>query len=176
MIKKYLFLGITLLNLELGGCILNSKFSRSEDYQENTKVSDLHLIVIGDKETKEAMSYLNQFLKDSLIKNNIKTTETYYCCRDKDTNMNSLIPKLLPPNYKPEHILAAGISKVTVGYGTTSSRDIQLDLVNTTSQKRTWAGKVTVNMSWFRSDRDYRNVARSLTKTIMKELKKKKIV
>jgi len=101
MIKKYLFTGITLLVLGLSSCVLNSKFSKSGDYQENEKIPDLHLIVIGDKETKEAMNYLNQFLIDSLVKRNVKTTKIYHCCRDKDTDVNSLMPKLLPTDYRP---------------------------------------------------------------------------
>jgi len=176
MIGKYSFIGIALFTFGLSGCVLSSKFTQSGDYQANTKVSGLHLAVVGDKDTKEAMDYLGQFLTDSLTKKNIKTTKKYHCCRDKDTDLNSLIPKMLPTDYKPDHILTVVISKVIVGYGTTSSREVQLDLFNTSFQKRIWTGKVTVNMSWFVSDQDYRNVAGSLTKTIMTELKKKKIV
>jgi hypothetical protein len=173
---RYSFIGIALLTFGLSSCVLNSKFTQSGDYQANTKISDLHLVVVGDKETKEAMDYLSQFLTDSLTKNNVKTTKIYHCCRDKDTDLNSLITKMVPTDYKPDYILTVVISKVIVGYGTTSSREIQLDLFNASFQKRTWTGKVTVNMSWFISDQDYRNVAGSLTKAIMRELKKKKIL
>lgn len=176
MTKKYLLLVISLFACGLSSCILDSKFSQSADYQEKEKLSDIHLVVVGDKDTKEAMSYLSEFLADSLIKNNIKMTKIYHCCRDKDTDMSSLLPGLLPNDHIPDHVLAVVISKVTVGYGTTSSREVQLDLFNTSLQKRTWTGKVTVNMSWFTSDQDYQNVAGSLTKAIMIELKKKKIV
>lgn len=176
MIRKYLFIGIALLTSGLSSCVLNSKFIQSADYQTSSKVSDLHLAVLGDKDTKEAMDYLSKFLTDSLTKIGIHTTPIYHCCRDKDTDVNSLILEMLPTDYKPNHILTVVITKTIVGYGTTSSREVQLDLFNTSAQKRTWTGKVSVSMSWFRSDQDYRNVARILTKTIMAELRKKKIV
>ncbi len=90
--------------------------------------------------------------------------------------MNSLFPELMPTDYRPTHVLSLVISKVVLGYGTTSSRDIQLDLFNTSMRKRTWTGTVKVDMSWFRSDQDHRNVAQNLTKTIMAELRKKRIL
>ena len=176
MNKKIFLIGITLLTFSLSSCVLNSEFTHSGDYQKNTELSDLHLIVVGDKNTTDAMNYLGEFLTDSLLKSNIKTTKLYHCCRDKDTDMNSLIPKLLPNDYKPNSILTVVISKVVVGAGTESSREVQLDLFDAGLQKRTWTGRVKVNMSWFVSDKNYRDVARTLTSSIMEELKKKKIL
>ena len=176
MIKYYLWLGIATLTFGVTSCTLKSKFSKSDDYQGSSRLSELHLVVVGDESTKKAMSYVNDFLTDSLAKKNIKLTKTYHCCRDKETDMSLLFPKLLPTDYRPEHVLAVVIAKTVVGYGATSSREIDIHLFNTSLQKRTWGGRVEVHMSWFVSDDDYRKVAKSLTKTIMAELKKKGIV
>ena len=176
MTKKYSFILFVLLAFGLNSCVLNSKFSQSSNYLDAQKVSDLHLVVIGDKDTKEAMNYVSQFLADSLIKNKIKTSKVYSCCRDKDTDMNAFISNMLPTDHKPDNVLTVAVSKVIIGYGTTSSREFQLDMFNTTSQSHTWNGRVSVNMSWFVSDQNYKDFAKALTKTIMIELRKKKIV
>ncbi|MCI1187229.1 hypothetical protein MON38_07330 [Hymenobacter sp. DH14] len=176
MTKVYSFILLGILAFGLNSCVLNSKFSQSSNYQEAQKVSDLHLVVIGDKDTKEAMNYVSQFLADSLIKNKINTSKAYNCCRDKDTDMNAFILNMLPTDHKPDNVLTVAVSKVVVGYGTTSSREFQLDLFNTASQSHTWNGRVLVNMSWFVSDQNYRDFAKTLTKAIMIELRKKRIV
>lgn len=165
-----------LLLAGITGCTLNSKFSQSGNYLEARAVSNLHLVVVGDKDTGEAMRYVGQFLADSLAKRNIKTSNAYHCCRDQNTDMNALIPGLLPTDHRPDNVLTVAVSKVVVGYGATSSRECQLDLFNTASHAHTWNGTVAVNMSWFVSDQDYRNFATTLVKTIMIELRKKKIV
>lgn len=176
MTKKYSFILFALLAFGLNSCVLSSGFLQSSNYLEARKVTDLHLAVIGDKDTKEAMNYVSQFLADSLIRNKIKTSKTYSCCRDKDTDMNAFISNMLPADHKPDNILTVAVSKVIVGYGTTSSREFQVDLFNTTSQSHTWNGSVSVNMSWFVSDQNYRDFAKTLTMAIMAELRKKKIV
>ena len=63
MTKKYSFILFVLLAFGLNSCVLNSKFSQSSNYLDAQKVSDLHLVVIGDKDTKEAMNYVSQILR-----------------------------------------------------------------------------------------------------------------
>jgi len=167
---------VLLLAFCLSGCRLHSKFSKSDSFSESEKVSDLYVIVVGDKDTKAAMNYLNDFLTDSLKKSNISVGKVFYCCRDEKTDLNTLIPTLLPNNKRPNHVLTIVITRVVVGYGAISKREMQLDLFNTTSQKRTWTGNLELEVAWFRSDIHFKKAAVELTQSIIAELKKKGIV
>lgn len=155
---------------------LTSEFLESSSFSAKEKVKDLYVIVVGDKTTNQCLEYYKSYTIDSLKAKSINVDGEYFCCRDKDTDMNQTISQLANKNRTSSNILTIVITKVVVGYGTTSSRELQLDLFDVANKKKVWSGKVRVDMSWFISDQNYRDVALKINKVTIQELTKKGII
>ncbi len=162
--------------LVLTGCGPVAKFKNSTNYNEQVKPRNVYVFVVGDKDTKNCLNYYEGFLLDSLKSNHVDTDGTYYCCRDKNTKIGDVIRENLPKDNNYTHILTVVITKTVVGYGNTSSRELELNLFNTADQKKIWKGSLTVSMSWFISDDNYREVARKLNNSTIKEFKNQGIL
>jgi hypothetical protein len=162
--------------LLLTSCGPVSKFKNSTSYTEQLKPRNIFVIVVADKDTKNCLNYYQGFLIDSLKRNHVETNGTYYCCRDKNTKISDVIRENLPMDNNFTHILAVVITKTIVGYGNTSSRELELDLFSTADQKKIWKGSLAVSMSWFISEDNYREVARKLNETTIKEFKNQGIL
>lgn len=165
-----------LLAIAFSGCSPRGKFLRSSEYQKAQPVEKIYVTVIASKDTKACFDYLEDFLKDSLIKHGLSVDSKYYCCRDKKTDVKQVINDMIPPGTDADHILTVMITKDVVGYGTTSSREVAIDLLDTKTSIISWSGKLSVDFEWFISDEDYRNVASKINKLIINELVKKEII
>ena len=139
------------------------------------KMNPVHVIVMGDYETDNAMNYVKQLLTDSLKNNSIEVTSTYTCCRNKATDVNKRIEALLP-DPAPRYVLAAVITKVVIGYGTTSSRELVIDLWDSENKKSIWHAKLHIDVAWFRSEKSYHKFAKKVNDEIVAEMKRRKIV
>jgi hypothetical protein len=139
------------------------------------KMNPVHVVVMGDYETDNAMNYVKQLLSDSLKKNFIDVTSTYTCCRNKATDVNKRIEELLPDPV-PRYILAAVITKVVIGYGTGSSRELVIDLWDSQSKKSVWYAKLHIDVAWFKSEKNYNKFGKKVNDEIIAEMKRRKII
>lgn len=168
---------IMLLMATLSGCNLqNAKFLTKNNYSGAGKLKNLYVIVVSDENTKDCMRYYQNFLTDSLKSYNVATEGTYHCCVDKKTNLNDVIYPLLPKNSTYEYALVVVVTKTVVGYGATSTRELQLDLIGQNEKEKLWSGKLSINFDWFISDENYRVVAKKMNTATVKELKAKEII
>ena len=90
--------------------------------------------------------------------------------------MVDIINSSLPSTKYYENILIIVVSKTIIGHGTSSTRELQLDLFDDTTKKKTWDGKLSDTFSWFVSDDNYRKVATKFTMATLKELRSKSIL
>jgi hypothetical protein len=157
-------------------CGPSGKVLSSEAYQGKGKVGDVYLAVIGGEETKQCFDYLENFLKDSLIARGLASESKYYCCRDKNTDVNAVLHEMVPSDLNRDHLLSVVIAKEVVGYGASSSREVLITLFNLRQNKMEWSGNVRVDFSWFISDKNYQQVAAKINKLILEELTKKEII
>ncbi|PIB35916.1 hypothetical protein BFP72_11190 [Reichenbachiella sp. 5M10] len=156
-------------------CGPRAHFKSSSSYQPTNNIEELYLIVVGDEKTKAAYGYLTDNLKDSLS-SYVSVDSKYHCCRDENTDMNVLFSSLRPSSPETDHVLTVVTTKVIVGYGTTSSRELGVALFDIRSQKMVWQGTISASFEWFISDENYRAVAKTLANKIMKELHEKNII
>ena len=162
------------LMVALSGCAFQSaKFLTKTEYRGTEKLKSVFVIVVSDKNTKDCMRYYQTFLVDSLKSYNINAEGAFYCCRDKNSDVNAIINSLLPTNKNFQNILTVVITKTIVGRGASSTRELQLDLFGVGGSERLWDGKLSTTFDWFISDENYIAVANKVTKTTLKELKEK---
>ena len=159
----------------LTGC-LTAKFNKSGDYTGTEKPKSLYVIVAGDEQTEACLNYYKEDMIDSINHHHITATGEYECCVNEKTNLNDYMNNLLTKAQDHPYILTAVITKVIIGYGTSSSRTLQLNLFDIQQRKSVWSGKLTTDFSWFINDQNYRNVAQKISATTIKELKLKGII
>lgn len=161
----------------LSSCSLQSaEFLTKTAYTGKQKLKNVFVVVVSDKDTKDCMQYYENFLIDSLKKSDIDAEGTFYCCRNKNSDMVDIINSSLPSTKYYENILIIVVSKTIIGHGTSSTRELQLDLFDDTTKKKTWDGKLSDTFSWFVSDDNYRKVATKFTMATLKELRSKSIL
>lgn len=158
------------------GCGPTGRFLQSSDYQKSDEIKKIWLTVVGSEHTTQCFNYLQRYLTDTLSRHGFAVDGSYYCCRDKSTDMSSVFKELVPDTLSDDHILTVVITKDVIGYGATSSRELVVTLYSVNDRKMEWNGKVTVSFDWFISDDNYRNVATKISAIIMKELMSKGIV
>ncbi len=134
------------------------------------------VIVISDNDTESALKYYKQFLVDSLQHNNIAAEAVFKCCVDKKSDLKEEVVALLPDAAKHRKVLSVVINKAIIGYGTTSTRELQLNLLEFDKKEMSWSGKLTCSFDWFISDANYRAVANKMVKATLKELRKQHII
>ena len=128
------------LLLSLSGC-LTAKFNSSGEYQEK-KLSNLYVIVVGNKETKACMGYYKDDLVLALDTSHLTATGDYECCIDEKTPINDYMNGLLRNVGEHKYILTAVLMETVIEYGASSSRTLQLDLINMEEGKSVWTGKL----------------------------------
>lgn len=166
-----------ILAVALGGCNFQSaKFTTKTNYTGTERLKNVYVIVVSDKNTNNCMHYYQTFLVDSLKSYNINADGAFYCCRDKYSDMNAILNSELPQNKDYQNVLTVVITKTVVGAGTTSSRELQLDLLGEHGKEKLWNGKLSISFDWFISDENYRSVARKMLNATLKELKEESIL
>lgn len=174
--KLRLFVSLVLI-VALSGCTAqNARFITQTDYTGTGKLKNVYVIVVSDNNTKDCLHYYQTFLVDTLKSYNIDADGIFWCCRPDYTNMNSVLNDLLPKNKDYQNLLTVVITKTVTGAGTTSSRELQLDLLGNHGQEKLWKGYLETRFDWFISDANYRTVAKNMLKATLKELKEKGIL
>src|SRR5690349_11345662 len=96
--KLKFFIWLSLI-VALSGCAYQSaKFLTKTEYRGTEKLKSVFVIVVSDKNTNDCMRYYQNFLVDSLKSYNMNAEGAFYCCRDKNSDMNAIINSLLPTN------------------------------------------------------------------------------
>ena len=171
MLNKYLWIFIIVL---ISACT-HVHFMSSSLYQKKNDINNIYLIVIGDEKTRSAYNYVTENLEDSL-KSYVNIEAKYHCCRDGRTDMKELLSSLNPSSEYTDHVLTVVTTKVVIGYGTDSSRELEIYLFDSSIQKMVWYGEVLASMDFFVSDDHYRALAGKLSSKIMEELHLKGII
>ena len=157
-------------------CGPTAKVTSTKEYKDSIAIKSVHVIVISDQETSACMSYYQRFFVDSLNKDGVRAEGTFYCCRDRKTDIKALMDSLVRGNLDNQTVLAVVMTKVVTGYGATSSRELQLVLFDVEKQEVTWKGKLSADFSWFVSDENYQTVAHKMTNSTLKTLKYQEII
>jgi hypothetical protein len=172
--RSLYFISVLLLCL-VSGCI-TTKFNSSNLYTEGDKVAKVHVIVFGNAETNTCMDYYRSYIVNGLRSHNIEANGFYQCCVNIDFNINDHANAILKEYRAYDNVLVAVVTKTVVGYGTTSSRTIQLKLVNLPQNKVTWSGTIATDFQFFISNQNYKKVAEKLSETTLAELTAKGII
>jgi hypothetical protein len=157
-------------------CGPTAKVTTQKEYKDSVAIKSVHVIVVSDKETSACMSYYQRFFVDSLNRDGVKAEGTFYCCRDRKTDIKALLDSLGRGNLDFQTLLAVVMTKVVTGYGATSSRELQLVLYDVEKQEVTWKGKLSADFSWFVNDENYQTVAHKMTNSTLATLKYQEII
>jgi hypothetical protein len=157
-------------------CGPTAKVTSQKEYKDSIAIKSVHVIVVSDKETSACMSYYQRFFVDSLNKDGVRAEGTFYCCRERKTDMKALMDSLARVNPDFQNLLAIVMTKVVNGYGATSSRELELELYDVEKQEITWKGKLSADFSWFVNDENYQTVAHKMTNSTLVALKYQEII
>jgi hypothetical protein len=157
-------------------CGPTAKVTTDKDYADSVAIKSVFVIVVTDAATKDCMNYYQHYLVDSLKSYGINAQGTFFCCRDKKTDIQAIMDSIAPGTGSYQNILGIVMSKVVTGYGTSSERELQLMLFNEEKHMVTWKGKLSANFSWFISDANYQAVAHKMTKTTLESLRYQQII
>jgi hypothetical protein len=157
-------------------CGPTAKITSTKEYKDSVAIKSVHVIVVSDQETSACMSYYQRFFVDSLNKDGVRAEGTFYCCRDRKTDMKALMDSLARENPNFQNTLAVVMTRVVTGYGATSSRELQLVLYDVEKQEVTWKGKLSADFSWFVNDQNYQTVAHKMTNSTLATLKYQEII
>jgi hypothetical protein len=109
-------------------CGPTAKVTSTKEYKDSIAIKSVHVIVVSDQETSACMNYYQRFFVDSLNRDGVKAEGTFYCCRDRKTDIKAMMDSLARGNLDFQTLLAIVMTKVVTGYGATSSRELQLVL------------------------------------------------
>jgi hypothetical protein len=157
-------------------CGPTAKLTTQKEYKDSVAIKSVHVIVVSDQETSACMSYYQRFFVDSLNKDGVKAEGTFFCCRNKKTDIKAVLDSLARENLNFQTLLAVVMTKVVTGYGATSSRELQLVLYDVEKQEVTWKGKLSADFSWFTNDQNYQAVAHKMTNSTLATLKYQEII
>jgi hypothetical protein len=157
-------------------CGPTAKVTSQKEYKDSIAIKSVHVIVVSDIETSACMGYYQRFFVDSLNKAGVRAEGTFYCCREKKTDMKALMDSLARGNPDFQNLLAVVMTKVVTGYGATSSRELELVLYDVEKQEVTWKGKLSADFSWFVNDANYQTVAHKMTNSTLATLKYQEII
>lgn len=157
-------------------CGPTAKVTSEKEYKDTIGIKSVFVVVVTDAATRDCMNYYQNFFVDSLKSYGLNAAGTFYCCRDKKTDIKALMDSLAPAASGYQTILGIVMAKVVTGYGASSQRGLELQLFDFGKQEVTWKGKLRADFSWFISDENYRSVAHKMVNSTLDALKYQEIV
>ena len=151
---------------------------KSSTYTELDAIEQLHLLVVGSKETSDSFRYLKQYMSDSLS-NNFTVTSAYTCCIGPKISVSEVLQQAGQAGAPPQattHVLLIVPKKHIVGYGTSSTIEYRMGLFNLRKNEMEWEYEMALTFSWFIDDAHYRNVALASSTNMMREMRRKGVV
>ena len=174
---KYTIPAFFLALIFLAGCGPTAKVTTKTEYKDTLVIKSVHVIVVSDAQTQACMAYYQRYFVDSLKRYGVAAEGSFYCCVERKTNLKTLVDSLGQEYMaNSQNLLAVVMTKTVTGYGTGSSRELQLLLYNTEKQEVTWRGKLAADFNWFVSDENYQKVAHAMTNSTLKTMKYETII